>query len=219
MTTLPKDGKQAETVTELANCLKAYKENCKIFSDLAEKKTAWWKKQNKDKVKLCDTVKELELFAEENNKLIKEAELMYRLINRLIDECINKHNAKGSDEWKTRDISILKKQTEEARDNAVSQLRIVRYFHHQADWLVERFPDEKLRDVEGLVKLVDKKEIEENDWSLTPGRYVGVAPEEEDPDFDFGETMNGIHSELEELNVKSHDLAKEIRENFKKLGI
>ncbi len=84
---------------------------------------------------------------------------------------------------------------------------------------MERFPDEKLRDVEGLVKLVDKKEIEENDWSLTPGRYVGVAPEEEDPDFDFGEAMNDIHSELEELNVQSHDLAKEIRENFKKLGI
>ena len=219
LTTLPKDGKQAETVTELANCLKAYKENCKIFSDLAEKKTAWWKKQNKDKVKLCDTVKELELFAEENNKLIKEAELMYRLINRLIDECINKHNAKGSDEWKTRDISILKKQTEEARDNAVSQLRIVRYFHHQADWLVERFPDEKLRDVEGLVKLVDKKEIEENDWSLTPGRYVGVAPEEEDPDFDFGETMRTIHEELKELNTQASDLAKKISGNFKKLEI
>lgn len=170
-------------------------------------------------MKLCDVIKELELFAEENNKLIKEAELMYRLINRLIDECINKHNAKGSDEWKTREISSLKKQTEEARNNATSQLRIIRYFYHQADWLIERFPDEKLRDVEGLVKLVDKKEIEENDWSLTPGRYVGVAPEEEDPDFDFGEAMNGIHSELEVLNVQAGNLAKKISNNFGKLGI
>ena len=219
LATLPKDGKSAETVKELANCLKAYKENCKIFSDLAEKKTAWWKKQNKDQVKLCDTVKELELFAEENNKLIKEAELMYRLINRLIDECLNTHNAKKSDEWKTREISNLKKQTEEGRNNAVSQLKIVRYFYHQADWLIERFPDEKLRDVEGLVKLVDKKEIEENDWSLTPGRYVGVAPEEEDPDFDFGEVMSAIHEELNELNTQANDFAKKINENFKKLKI
>lgn len=60
----------------------------------------------------------------------------------------------------------------------MNQLKRARYFHHQAEWLVERFPDEKLRDVEGLVKLVDKDKSKENDWSLTPGRYVGVAPEE-----------------------------------------
>ena len=61
------------------------------------------------------------------------------------------------------------------RDKAIEQLKKVRYFYHQAEWLVERFPEGKLRDVEGLVKLVDRKELKENDWSLTPGRYVGVA--------------------------------------------
>jgi len=73
--------------------------------------------------------------------------------------------------------------------------------------------------VEGLVKLVDKAELKENDWSLTPGRYVGVALEEEDPDFDFGEAMRTIHTELEGLNAQAGDLAKKISENFKKLGI
>ena len=80
-----------------------------------------------------------------------------------------------------------------------------------------RFPEGQLCDVEGLVKLVDKSELEENDWSLTPGRYVGVAPEEEDPDFDFGETMRTIHNELEALNVQTNDLAKNISENFRNL--
>ena len=84
---------------------------------------------------------------------------------------------------------------------------------------MERFPEEKLRDVEGLVKLVDRKEIEENDWSLTPGRYVGVTPEEEDPDFDFSGTMVAIHAELEELDKKAGELSKKITENFKRLGI
>jgi len=151
--------------------------------------------------------------------LIKEAELMYRFANHLIDMCLNTYNSKESDKWNTREIINLKKQTEEARDTAVNQLKLVRYFYHQAEWLVERFPEGKLRDVEGLVKLVDKAELKENDWSLTPGRYVGVAPEEEDPDFDFGETMRTIHAELEGLNVQSADLAKKISENFKKLGI
>ena len=55
--------------------------------------------------------------------------------------------------------------------------------------LQERFPDARLRDVEGLVKLVDRAEIAAHDWSLTPGRYVGVAPEEMDEDFDFEEAL------------------------------
>jgi len=38
--------------------------------------------------------------------------------------------------------------------------------------------------------LADHKEIETNDWSLTPGRYVGVAPEGVDEDFDFEETLS-----------------------------
>lgn len=219
LATLPKDGKQVETVKELADCLKAYTSGSQIFTNLAQEKSAWWKKQNQDNIKLTAALKELETLAEENNKLIKEAELMYRLANRLIDLCLNTHSAKESDEWNTREIANLKKQVEEARDIAVSQLKLARYFYHQAEWLVERFPEGKLRDVEGLVKLVDKAELKENDWSLTPGRYVGVAPEEEDPDFDFGETMQTIHTELAYLNTQASDLAKKISENFKKLGI
>lgn len=217
LATLPKDGKQIETVKELADCLKAYTSGSQTFTKLAQEKSAEWKKQNQDNIKLTAALKELEPLAEENNKLIKEAELMYRLASRLIDVCLNSHSAKESDEWNTREIANLKKQVEEARDTAVNQLKLARYFYHQAEWLIERFPDGKLRDVEGLVKLVDKAELKENDWSLTPGRYVGVAPEEEDPDFDFGETMRTIHVELESLNAQSFDLAKKINDNFKKL--
>jgi type I restriction enzyme M protein len=216
---LPKDGKQAETVKELADCLKAYTNGSQVFAKLAQEKSAWWKKQNKDNIKLTEALKEIVSLAEENNKLIKEAELMYRLINRLIDVCLNTYNAKENDKWNTREIPNLKKQVEEVRDTAVNQLKFARYFHHQVQWLIERFPEGELRDVEGLVKLVDKAELKENDWSLTPGRYVGVAPEEVDLDFDFGETMRTIHTELESLNVQAAGLAKKIGENFKKLGI
>ena len=216
---LPKDGKQAETVKELADCLKAHTSGSQAFAKLAQEKSAWWKKQNKDNIKLSEALKEIAPLAEENNKLIKEAELMYRLANRLIDVCLNTYNAKESDKWNTKEITNLKKQAEEARDTAVNQLKLARYFHHQAEWLTERFSEGKLRDVEGLVKLVDRAELKENDWSLTPGRYVGVAPEEEDPDFDFGETMRTIHIELESLNAQAADLAKKISDNFKKLKI
>jgi len=72
--------------------------------------------------------------------------------------------------------------------------------------------------VEGLVKIVDFAELEANDWALTPGRYVGVAPEEEDEDFDFEEVLRDIHLELEGLNDEAVALARTIKANFEELG-
>ena len=95
----------------------------------------------------------------------------------------------------------------------------MRYFHKQAHWLQERFPEAELCDVEGLVKLVDREEIKTNDWSLTPGRYVGVAPEVEDEDFDFEETLRDIHIELQGLNEEATVLAAQIQKNFEELGV
>ncbi len=63
------------------------------------------------------------------------------------------------------------------------------------------------------------EELESNDWSLTPGRYVGVAPEEVDVDFDFEETMRDIHTELALLNEEAIQLAGQIAKNFEGLGI
>ena len=68
------------------------------------------------------------------------------------------------------------------------------------------------------MKLVDRTEIETHDWSLTPGRYVGVAPEEEDEDFDFEEALRSIHIDLQGLNEEAAELAAQIAQNFEELG-
>ena len=104
-----------------------------------------------------------------------------------------------------------------ARAEAVEALHQVRYFLKQADWLQERFPDAKLCDVDGLVKLVDRKEIKANDWSLTPGRYVGVAPENVGEDFDFEEALRSIHIDLKGLNEEATNLAARIAKNLEEL--
>lgn len=85
-----------------------------------------------------------------------------------------------------------------------------------ADWLEERFPDGKYRNVEGLVKAVTREEIAANDWSLTPGRYVGVA-ETDDNDEDFAEKFASFHEKLRKLNAEAATLAKKIDANFKEL--
>jgi type I restriction enzyme M protein len=115
-------------------------------------------------------------------------------------------------------VGKLVKQFDEQRKAAVEQLKRAVYFHRQVAWLQDRFPKAELQAVPGLVKLVDRTEIKAADWSLTPGRYVGVAPPEEDEDFDFEQTLRDIHTELADLNKEAADLAAKIQENFEELG-
>ena len=153
---------------------------------------------------------QLEHISGTSRNLVKQTDLLYKLACRLIETCENECNGRDSDVWVRREITRARKTADEARALAVEQLKQVRYFWKQARWLTERFPDAELRDVEGLVKLVDRSEIAANDWSLTPGRYVGVAPEEEDEGFDFEEALREIHVELEDLNAEAVHLAATI---------
>lgn len=88
------------------------------------------------------------------------------------------------------------------------------YFWKQANWLTTRFPKGSYNDVEGLCKVVAQKEIEEKDWSLSPGRYVGVDSTT-DEDFDYEERLAEIHIELDGLNEEAINLSKAIAENYK----
>jgi type I restriction enzyme M protein len=124
-----------------------------------------------------------------------------------------------ADIYDRRAAGRLVKQFDEERKAAVEQLKHMAYFHRQVVWLQERFPRAELEAVPGLVKLVDKQEIESTDWSLTPGRYVGVAPSEEDKDFDFEAALRDIHTELADLNQEAAELAARIQANFEELGI
>jgi type I restriction enzyme M protein len=96
-------------------------------------------------------------------------------------------------------------------------LHDVEYFWKQAQWLKSRFPNSKYADVEGLCKVVSQAEIEAKDWSLSPGRYVGVDTAIDD-DFNYEERLAEIHIELEGLNEEAISLAKTIAENFKELA-
>ena len=156
---------------------------------------------------------------ESSSALVQQADLLFKLATRLIETCEQEVQAGSSDAWNGREIARARKAAAEARRRAIEQLKQVRYFWSQAQWLIECFPEAELRDVVGLVKLVDRAEIKANDWSLTPGRYVGVAPEEEEEDFDFEEALREIHLEIEKLNTEAVTLATSIKKNFEELGI
>jgi len=77
-------------------------------------------------------------------------------------------------------------------------------------WFSEHFPDGKYQDVEGLCKIVDLEEMIEQDYSLTPGRYVGVKIDI-DMNFDYKGRMKEIHSELGKLNEEANLLMGQIQ--------
>jgi len=97
-------------------------------------------------------------------------------------------------------------------------LHEVEYFYKQVHWLTSRFPDGKYIDVVGLCRMVTQKEIAGKEYSLSPGRYVGVDATT-DEDFDYEERLNEIHIELEGLNEEAIQLGQTISENFKELTI
>ena len=146
--------------------------------------------------------------------LIKQIDLIYRLVSRAIDQAqtaLLRTDRRG--------LSRQIRELDEVRKESVHQLQYSISIYRQIVWLMDRFPDAKLIDVPGLVKLVSREEIAAADWSLSPGRYVGVAPPEEDEDFDFEQTLRDIHTELADLNAEAAKLAQVIQENFEEIGI
>jgi len=227
MEKLEQDGISVEPYVDYLNAKGSVEGGWSAFQVLTNDLQKWWNENDyNDAASLLDFIDKdacLKDLSEQSRNLIKEIDLAYKLATRVI-ELAEANNAKDSELWDStllngRGRNNLKKAADEARKLAVEQLKQVRYFYKQAHWLLSRFPEGKLRDVEGLVKLVDIKEIEAADWSLTPGRYVGVAPEEVDEDFDFEEKLRDIHIELQGLNAEAAELAEKITRNFEELGV
>ena len=91
------------------------------------------------------------------------------------------------------------------------------YFQH-IHWLQERFPNAEYEDVTGLCKLATPEEIKEQDYSLNPGRYVGVVIEEDGKsEEEFIEELLKLNSELQELTSQAATLDAVVFQNIQKI--
>ena len=83
----------------------------------------------------------------------------------------------------------------------------------------ERFPEAKYEDVTGLCKLANLDDIKEQDYSLNPGRYVGVVIEEDGKsEEEFIEEMLSMNDELSKLNADTRKLEKVIDYNIRQIA-
>ena len=71
----------------------------------------------------------------------------------------------------------------------------------------------KYADIAGLCRAATLQEIEAQGWSLNPGRYVGVAPDEAVSDEDFKAQLETLNEELESLNAQARELEQTIAAN------
>ena len=103
-------------------------------------------------------------------------------------------------------------------ENAKEQIKTVIYFVDNILWLVERFPDGEYRDVIGLCKAAPLKGedgIEDQDYSLNAGRYVGVVIEDYGMTADeFKEEMLSLNEELVKLNEEARLLENNVTNNL-----
>ena len=149
---------------------------------------------------------------------IKTIDHIYKETNNTIEKAEKDLNAKDSKDWIAKEVRINRKNLETNKKDIIEFLKEIRYVYSQVNWLQSKFVDGVFADVEGLCKVVDIAEVEANDWSLTPGRYVGVASVI-DEDFDFESRLKEIQMELDGLNEDAFELAKLIKMNFEELGI
>ena len=189
------------------------------FVTVCKKLSQRWQRASHDNDSMKVEAGQIGKLAEASHDLIRQMDHVAKLFSEAVNLAEKELGAKENGIWSNREVKAALKGIDEARKGAVEQLKLVWYFHRHARWLQERFPEACLRDVEGLVKLVSLDELEHNDWSLTPGRYVGAVKEEEEDGFDFEEELRNIHIELTDLNAEAAELAAAIAKNFDGLGI
>jgi type I restriction enzyme M protein len=74
-----------------------------------------------------------------------------------------------------------------------------------------------LEDEKGYCAVKTLDDVAAQDFILTPGRYVGIAEQEDDGE-PFEEKMQRLTSELKDLFDKSHELESEIKKQLGSIG-
>jgi len=133
----------------------------------------------------------LEALTDQLRAAIKRIEADHKACGRLLENAEKALHAKQSAAWDNKQARDLRRALGPAdevwlkahddqptpHDAALDTLKAALHFIAQSHWLLHRFPAARYADVAGLCKSVTRAEIETNDWSLTPGRYVGVSAE------------------------------------------
>lgn len=169
---------------------------------------------NRDQVACHDS---FEPVVERLGVLRRQINEVHKLTNRALELARRDLRATKWDTWDGREIGKHRDSLDSARQEALEAIKAVVYPFSQATWLQSRFPDGTFRDVAGLCKVVTSDEIVGQGYSLTPGRYVGVAPPEPEDEEAVEERLRELHVELRSLNDEAAVIAAAIETQLSEL--
>ncbi|NDP22612.1 MAG: SAM-dependent DNA methyltransferase [Paludibacter sp.] len=101
------------------------------------------------------------------------------------------------------------------RDLSQEDIDLIAGTYH--NWRASASSAALYEDVPGFCKAATIEEVAKLNYVLTPGRYVGLADEEDD--FNFVERFTSLKTELEKQIAEEADLNKKIAENLSKIII
>ena len=171
---------------------------------------------------IAEYQKEIEDYANNSNQLKQTDTTFQQTLQALTDE---ETTLKG----KVKELQAKLKATKGRKDkdeikasltdkeSALTKNNAAKLMVSESIWLTEKFGlDGTYRDVAGLCKIATIDEIEEKNYSLTPGAYVGVA-EAQDDGIDFHHRMNEIHAELAKLSSEANSLMSDILKEWENI--
>lgn len=178
-----------------------------MFSTVTLPATLWFfnnAKSKKDEILFIDARNIFTQIDRAHRKFSDEQIKNLAIISRL-------YEGRSDEFWAL--IEEYKSKVENAEDKS--------YWQENIDWLLERFPKGKYQDITGLCRVATiegEDGIKEQDYSLNPGRYVGVVIEDDGlTEEGFKEEMVSLNKELTQLNLDAKDLERKIAENLQLL--
>ncbi|NOZ09513.1 MAG: SAM-dependent DNA methyltransferase [Gammaproteobacteria bacterium] len=140
-----------------------------------------------------------------------------------IDKAVRRHEKtfaeKLKEVGKRQTASRATRQLKAALKALHVEVKNAESFFVHIHWLQERFPEAKYEDVTGLCKLADLDEIKEQDYSLNPGRYVGVVIEEDGKtEEEFLQNIWDLNEQLTALTSDAAKLCTVIDSNISKIS-
>jgi type I restriction enzyme M protein len=140
-----------------------------------------------------------------------------------LDKTVRQHEKQQGEqaqaEGKRSAIDRKTKALKTALDELHKKVKDAEMFYRHAHWLQERFPAAEYEDVIGLCKLAGPADVKEQEYSLNPGRYVGVVIEEDGKtEEEFISEIVEQRDQLERLNETARSLGKSISDNLSLLA-
>jgi type I restriction enzyme M protein len=135
-----------------------------------------------------------------------------------LDKNVRQHEKQQAEQAKVEGKRATTDRKTNALKDALEELhkevKNAEIFYQHIQWLQERFPKAEYEDVTGLCKLASTADIREQEYSLNPGRYVGVVIEEDGKtEEEFVADLLAMNEELSGLNSAARGLEKIISRN------